>query len=209
MTSFLSFALVAGLLTLVPGLDTALVLRAAIIRGRAYGFLTALGIGTGTLVWGGTAAAGLTVLLTASQIAYTALRIAGAIYLVWYGCATLVGLWRTRTEDDHAVPPETPTRGGLTRAWARGALTNLLNPKVGVFYVAMLPQFIPAGAPHLAMGLGLALMHDLEGMLWFTLLISGAHLARRWLGRRSVRRAMEAVTGSVLLAFGVGLAVGE
>src|SRR5665647_3155590 len=129
----LSFAVVAGLLTVIPGLDTALVLRAAITQGRRQGFATALGINTGALVWGAGAAVGVSALLTASTIA--------------------------------AVPA---TAWG---SWRRGLLTNLLNPKIGAFYVAVLHQFIPTGTSHLAVGLLLALVHDVDGMLWFTAII--------------------------------------
>ena len=218
LTALLSFILVAGPLTLVPGLDTALVLRVALTRGRRHAFATAVGIGTGTLFWGAAAAAGLTVILTASHVAYTTLRIAGAIYLIWYGGSTLFALWRSRgtaqsTAELSATSATSATfaspEGGLTRAWARGTLTNLLNPKVGITYVALLPQFIPAGVPHLPMGLALAAVHDILGMLWFSLLIFGAHVARGILGRPAVKRAMEAITASVLLAFGIRLATGE
>lgn len=90
MTSaLLSFAVVAGLVTIVPGLDTALVLRAALTRGRRVAFATALGVNTGVLVWGVAAAAGLSALLTASQLAFTVLRYAGAAYLVWFGVSMI------------------------------------------------------------------------------------------------------------------------
>ena len=86
-----SFALVAGVLTIIPGLDTAMVLRSAVSGGRRHGFATALGIGTGSLLWGVAAAVGASALLTASHLAYDALRIAGALYLLWMGLAMLRG----------------------------------------------------------------------------------------------------------------------
>ncbi|MTE12383.1 hypothetical protein GLP40_06240 [Nocardia sp. CT2-14] len=91
----------------------------------------------------------------------------------------------------------------------RGVGTNLLNPKVGVFYMAMLPQFIPAGSSHLLMGAVMAMVHNLEGVVWFTAIICTAGLARSWLNRDRVRRTMDAVTGAVLVGFGVDLAVGR
>lgn len=207
MHALLSFAVVAGLLTLVPGLDTALVLRAAVSRGRRYAFATAIGIGSGTLVWGVAAAAGVSVLLTASELAYTVLRIAGATYLVWMGLVMIRdGLHRRKVNPADAVSDSPPSVFG---AWARGRGTNLLNPKVGVFYVAMLPQFLPDGVPPLLMGCALAVVHNIEGMLWFTAIITVAELARTWLSRDSVRRAMDAVTGVVLVGFGVKLASGH
>ena len=229
-----SFALIAGLLTIIPGLDTALVIRFAVSQGRRAGFATALGIGTGTLAWGAAAAVGVSALLTASRLGYDALRLAGAVYLVALGAAML---WRSRrpraaataggavataatvaaagatvadaAQQANGVTPGQggiPPRPGSLRLWSRGVLTNLLNPKVGVFYVAMLPQFIPARSPHLLMGLALAGVHDVEGMIWFTLLITAAHRARRWLAGGRVKRGLDRITGAVLIGFGVRLA---
>ncbi|MFJ4654074.1 LysE family translocator [Nocardia sp. NPDC088792] len=199
----LSFAVVAGLLTLVPGLDTALVLRAAVSRGRRHAFATALGVGSGTLVWGAAAAAGISALLTASELAYTVLRIAGAIYLVWMGIGMVREAFRAHLSVTTASADAPQT---VFASWAKGLGTNLLNPKVGVFYVAMLPQFLPPGVPHLVMGCALAVVHNIEGMAWFTLIICAAGAAEAWLARDSVRRAMDAITGTVVVAFGLKLA---
>jgi threonine/homoserine/homoserine lactone efflux protein len=198
LSSVLSFALVAGLITIIPGLDTAMVRRAAPVRGRRHGFATALGISTGALVWGAGAAIGVSALLTASSAAYTAVRIAGALYMVWLGLRLLRGT-------ESAAPGPVPER--LYRSWRRGLMTNLLNPKVGAFYVAVLPQFIPAHTPHLAMGLLLALVHDLEGAVWFTAIILGTHTVRGLLARRAARRTIDGVTGATLIGFGLRLAL--
>ncbi|WP_406281821.1 LysE family translocator [Embleya sp. NBC_00896] len=205
-----SFALVAGLLTIIPGPDTAIVLRAALTRGTRHGFATALGIGSGTLLWGAAAAAGVSAVLTTSHIAYTTLRIVGACYLLWLAYGLLRAAWvgRYTDVDGPADPAAKPVRG-LWSAWGRGALTSLTNPKVGVFYMAMIPQFIPDGAPHLAFGILLALVHDVEGMLWFTLIILGANGLRAKLRARRVRRSLDAGTGLVIGAFGVGLATAD
>lgn len=209
-SAVLSFALVAGLVTIIPGLDTALVLRVAVVEGRRYAYATALGICSGALIWGAAAAAGISVLLTASTVAYTAMRIAGAVYLLYLGATMLRDAWR----NPHTLVSSSDSeRAGTTwrRAYLRGMTTNLLNPKVGIFYVAMLPQFLPAGAPALPMGVLLALIHDAEAMLWFALLIGGVGRARRWLtgdGRAAVRirRTTDAVAGAVLVALGLRLA---
>lgn len=214
----LSFAVVAGLMTIVPGMDTALVLRSAIRHGRRHALFTALGVTTGVLVWGVAAAVGVSALLTTSQVAYTALRWAGAAYLVWFGVSMLRQTLRPKPAADGRAVTSVPTTagapehgigGGLMRAWATGLATNLLNPKVGVFYVAMLPQFIPADAPHLLAGVLLAGVHNLEGLAWFTLLIAGTGLARSWLSRETVHRWIDRVTGTVLIGFGVRLALSE
>ncbi|GAA4579672.1 LysE family translocator [Planotetraspora phitsanulokensis] len=205
-----SFAVVAGLLTIIPGLDTALVLRSAASRGRRHAFATALGISTGALAWGAAAAGGATALLTVSHGAYTVLRIAGAVYLVWMG----VGMLRSLRREQVLAVRQDPQSARLSGSYLRGLTTNLLNPKIGVFYTAMLPQFIPPDASHLAMGLLLALVHDIEGLVWFALLILGAQqigaLLRRFkLSRRAVRRSMDGVTGTVLIGFGLELALSD
>jgi threonine/homoserine/homoserine lactone efflux protein len=166
--ALLGFALVAGLLTIVPGLDTALVLRSVVTRGRAHAVATAAGIQVGVLVWGMAAAAGASALLAVSQVAFDVVRLAGAGYLAVLGVTLVVQAVRRRVGE--VVPPPA-SRGGLARSVAMGAATNLLNPKVGVFYLATIPQFLPAGASPLAMGLLLAGVHVLLGCGWFAALI--------------------------------------
>lgn len=206
--ALVSFALLAGLLTVVPGIDTALVLRSTVLRGRAAGFATALGVNCGVLAWGVAAAVGVSALLSASELAFTALRLAGAGYLLWLGVTMVRNSFRapyapalTREPDgDRAATP-------LLLDWRRGFLTNLLNPKVGVFYMATIPQFLPHDVPPAAMGVALALVHNLEGMAWFAALIVVTSLARSWFSRGTVRRWTDRVTGGILGAFGIGVAV--
>ncbi|MBV6697866.1 LysE family translocator [Kitasatospora aureofaciens] len=202
-TALWSFALVVGLLTLTPGLDTALILRTAALGRRRQAWGVVLGIQTGTLVWGTLTSAGVTALLTASQVAYEVLRWGGAAYLVWMG----IGMLRSR--GDEAAVEEGPADGGFGYGWRRGTLTNLLNPKVGVFYVAVLPQFIPAGVPHFAAGVALTCVHVVEGVLWSAVLVGFAQAVRGWLRRPSARRLLDRVTGAVVVGFGVKLALSE
>ncbi len=223
----LSFAVVAGLLTLVPGIDTALVLRSSLTRSRAYAFSTALGISTGAMVWGIAAAVGVSALLAASQFAYQALTLAGAAYMVWLGGSLL---WKSRKAGPAAAaasmgaeqgePAGTPAGGNtagtakgnaggrqLFRGWLTGTGTNLLNPKVGVFYIATIPQFIPQGSSPLLMGVLLAGVHCALTMVWFAGLIFGAGYASKWLnGPRSIR-VIDRITGTVLVGFGLKLAL--
>jgi threonine/homoserine/homoserine lactone efflux protein len=140
--ALLAFSLAAGLLTLTPGLDTALVLRTAAVEGPRRAWLAAIGIFLGTLAWGAAVALGVGALFAASQLAFEVLKWVGAAYLVWLG-ANLIFKPRDRFEIGGAVAA--PTRGS-TWLW-RGLFNNLLNPKVGVFYASFLPQFVPAGVP--------------------------------------------------------------
>ncbi|GAA1269487.1 LysE family translocator [Kitasatospora nipponensis] len=225
-----SFAVVAGVLTLIPGMDTALVLRAAVTRGGRHAFATALGISSGTLLWGVAAAVGASAVLTASQLAYTVLRVAGAGYMLWLGAGLLRQSFGRRAPQAAAavggasgdgdgdgveyaagvgMTAGGPDTGSLTRSWTRGLGTTLVNPKNGVFYLATLPQFIPAHASHLLMGVLLALVHDLEGMLWFGTLILGVRVIGSRLRSGAVRRAMDRITGVVLIGFGIRLALAD
>ncbi|SDL98454.1 Threonine/homoserine/homoserine lactone efflux protein [Nonomuraea maritima] len=196
----LSFAAVVALLTVTPGLDTALVLRTSLLAGRRPAWGVTLGIQLGTLSWGLLTAAGLSALLAASQLAYEVLRWAGAAYLVWMGLRML--LTRSVPGDSEDAREELRFGAGLRR----GLLTNLLNPKVGVFYVAMLPQFMPEGAPHALMGLLLAGVHVTEGLLWSALLILFASWMSGFLRSPGVRRFLDRLTGLVIVGFGVRLA---
>jgi threonine/homoserine/homoserine lactone efflux protein len=204
LSALLSFAVIAGLLTLVPGIDTALVLRSVLSRGRRYAAGTALGIVTGALLWGAAAAVGASALLQASELAYRLLTLAGAAYMVYLGGTLLVKAVR-RSPIEPVEAPATPA--SLPRAYATGVLTNLLNPKVGVFYLATIPQFIPAHAPPLLMGLALAAVHGLLTLVWFTALISGGGMASRLLRSPRGARIVDGVTGTVLVGFGARLAL--
>jgi threonine/homoserine/homoserine lactone efflux protein len=206
LADVLSFAAVAGLLTIVPGLDTAMVLRSTVAHGRMHGFVTALGVNSGALIWGAGAAVGVSALLTASTIAYTVVRIAGAGYMIMLGARIALQALRNR-EHEPAVAAAAleASQSDLMRSWSRGLTTNLLNPKIGAFYVAILPQFIPAHASHIAVGLLLAFVHDLDGLAWFTAIILGTHSIRVLLDRRHARRVIDGVTGATVIGFGLKL----
>ncbi len=208
-TALWSFALVVGLLTLTPGLDTALILRTAALgrRRRAWGVV--LGIQTGTLLWGVLSSLGVTALLTASRLAYDGLRLAGAGYLLWMGARML---WQTRRAPAEAAPESVRPADGtdsLRGGWRQGTVTNLLNPKMGVFYVAVLPQFIPPGAPHFATGVLLTGVHVALGLLWSSVLVGFARVLRGQLQRASARRVLDRITGTVIVGFGLRLAAGQ
>lgn len=207
----LSFAVVAALLTLVPGIDTSLVLRSALTRGRAYSFATAVGVCTGALAWGILAAVGASAVLSASELAYRILTLAGAGYMVWLG-VSLIAQSLARRGQPHTPADVTATAypsRSLARAWLTGLATNLLNPKVGVFYIATIPQFIPAGVSPVLMGLLLAAIHAALTIVWFSVIIIGTgFVSRRLSGPRAVR-VIDLITGTVLIGFGAKLALAE
>jgi threonine/homoserine/homoserine lactone efflux protein len=196
----IAYIAAASLLTVTPGLDTALVLRTAVTRGAREAALTGAGIAAGCFGWAALVAFGLGALLAASAFAYTALRWAGAAYLLWLGYQML--RFPRLTFAVAAAPG-----AGKRKAFPTGLLTNLLNPKVGVFYVSFLPQFIPAGvhvAPYMLL---LGGIHAFLGLLWFACLIAATRPLARFLARPAVVQVCDRLTGGMFVAFGLGLAL--
>lgn len=204
LDAVLAFAVVAGLLTVVPGLDTALVLRSALTRSRIYAWATALGVCTGAMIWGIAAAVGVSALLAASQSAYRILTVVGAGYMLCLGVSMFWSTFRKRA-GEHPSMDETVVAVSPVRGWLIGTGTNLLNPKVGAFYVATIPQFLPTGVSPLAMGTLLAAVHAALTLAWFAVMILGSGYARRWLADPVAVKAVDRVTGVVLVGFGVRL----
>jgi threonine/homoserine/homoserine lactone efflux protein len=194
--ALLSFSLVALLTVLTPGLDTVMVLRTALLSGKRAAMGVVLGITLGCLVWAVASLAGLTALLQASALAYDVVRWLGAAYLIYLGAKAL---WNSRKavslDDSRPVP-------GAGASLRVGLLTNLLNPKVGVFYLSLLPQFMPAGEP--VWGAALVAIHLGLGLVWLPVLIAVAGRARAFLLRQRV--LLDRLTASVFVALGLKLA---
>ncbi len=198
--SLAAFVAAAIVLTITPGLDTALVLRTALTGNSRAAALAGLGIALGCFCWASLVALGLGALLSASQLAYAVLRWIGAAYLVWTGYRMLRHPRRSFVALGRADP-------GMRASFRMGALTNLLNPKVGVFYVSFLPQFVPNSvsvAPYILL---LGAIHALLGLIWFACLILATRPISRLLRRPATVRACDRVTGAIFVAFGAGLAL--
>jgi threonine/homoserine/homoserine lactone efflux protein len=201
--ALLGFTAAAAVLTVLPGLDTALVLRAAAVEGPKRAALAGLGIGIGCLVWGAAVAVGLGALLAASHLAFTLLKWAGAAYLLWLGIGLIAKPRKSFDMDAGAAPA-----GGDDFAWMRrGLMTNLLNPKIGVFYVSFLPQFMAQGVPAGPFLFLLAAVHATIGMIWFALLIAAMAPIARTLKRPAVVTWLDRLTGGVFVAFAARLAL--
>jgi threonine/homoserine/homoserine lactone efflux protein len=205
--ALLSFTLAAGLLTITPGLDTALVLRTAAVEGRKQALLAGIGICSGCLLWGAVASFGLSALLAVSGFAYNVLRIAGAIYLGYLGIKLFIHAFAPTSSNSVVGPVLERNRDEHSSRWLkRGLLTNLLNPKVGVFYLSFLPQFIPAGVQVWSFSILLALIHAAEGLLWFLLLTNATEFLSTWLRQRRVVMALDTTMGAIFIGFGLRLA---
>jgi threonine/homoserine/homoserine lactone efflux protein len=197
-----AYLLAAGLLTITPGLDTALILRTAAVEGPKRAVLAALGINIGCLIWGAAVALGLGALLQASALAFTALKWAGAAYLLWLGLNLIL-----KPRDRFDVTSGARSDGGDFAWMRRGLLTNLLNPKIGVFYISFLPQFLPQGVAAAPFIFLLAVIHVVIGSAWSACLIGATRPIAGLLQRAAVVRWLDRITGGVFLGFGVRLAL--
>jgi len=215
--SLLAFIPVALLLTLIPGADTALVTRNALALGMRGARWTILGICTGCLLHATASALGLSAILATSARAYEAVKLLGAAYLVWIGVQAIRGArnggsadpstalgMTTRTDPSTALGMTPAQRGG--HPFTQGFLTNILNPKVALFYLTFLPQFIPAGAPILRTSLLLAMIHNALGFAWLSLYARFVDRLRVALTRPVVKAWLERVTGGALVLLGARLA---
>lgn len=200
------FLTIAAVLTITPGADMALVTKNVITRGRTPAFLTALGISLGCLTHAALSGLGLSAILSRSAVCFEVVKLAGAVYLIYIGATSLRAGIRGRFSGHSIAESQITTSGLRLRSFTEGLFTNLLNPKVALFYLTFLPQFIAPGEPVLRKSLWLALIHVLMGMVWLTVFISMLHALGGVFSRSSIRRKLEAVTGGLLIAFGLKLA---
>ncbi len=203
--SLVAFVLAAGLLTITPGFDTALVLRTSTIEGARKATFAALGIAIGCMSWGAAVALGLGALLAASQLAYDVLRWAGAFYLGWLGLA-LIRKPRSDFSPGLGAASSASVSNQMSWFW-KGLLGNLLNPKVGVFYVSFLPQFVPVGVPVPGYTFMLAMIHVVLGAIWCVALILASQPLVWALRRPKVIKTLDRLTGCVFIGFGAKLAL--
>jgi threonine/homoserine/homoserine lactone efflux protein len=202
LTSFLPFLVASVLVILIPGPDTLVVLRNALVAGKATAARTAVGVLTGLSVWVSAASLGLTAILRASHDGYLALRIAGAIYLTYFGLQAL----RSRALGQ-PVDACTPRRSLVGRGYRAGLATDLLNPKVGVFFITFMPAFIPHGAPVTVTTLWMGAVFVLLTGVYFALMVAFVPRLVGWLRNERYRRRLNRATGLVLIGFGIRLAV--
>jgi threonine/homoserine/homoserine lactone efflux protein len=193
MSQMLAFLGVAILVIVTPGPDTAMTIRGTLLGGRRAGIMTAFGVVTGQACWTVAASAGVTAILVASEPAFVVLKLAGAAYLVYLGVHALLAAWRG-SAPVVAAGGRLPTR----TAYRQGLISDLGNPKMAAFFTSLLPQFGTSFTTMLAFGLSFCVL------TWLWLALYATVLARLRLGR--VYRAIEALTGTVLIALGVRLA---
>jgi threonine/homoserine/homoserine lactone efflux protein len=215
--ALIAFAGAGALIVLLPGPDTLVVVRSLLRYGRGSAVRTVLGVLSGLSIWVVAAALGLSAILRASHDGYLALRIAGAAYLVWIGIQSL----RARPAAAEAEPavaaaepavtaaePAAPRRrrsGVLGGGYPAGLASDLLNPKVGVFFVAFLPGFVPHGYDVATFTIALGAIFIAETALYFVVLLTASKAVTRWLRTPKIQRRIDRATGLILIGFGARL----
>ena len=198
-----AFIGVSTIVIVTPGPDTALTIRNTLLGGRRAGIFTAIGVSSGQAAWTFATAAGIAALLAASEPAFVAVKVVGAAYLVWLGVQSLLGALRGRLTKGSRGP-----RGNSLRprtALRQGLISNLGNPKMAAFFPSLLPQFAPQEHAFPVL-LGLGFVFCLMTLAWLTAYAFAVARAGDFLGRPAIRRAVDAVTGAVLVALGLRLA---
>jgi threonine/homoserine/homoserine lactone efflux protein len=200
-----AFLGVSILVIITPGQDTALTIRNTLVGGRGSGILTAAGVASGQFIWTVATSAGLAALIVASEPVFTAVKLAGAAYLIFLGGQALFAALGPRGGDSRAnfVVPHRLSRSA---AYRQGVLSNLGNPKMAVFFSSLLPQFISPGHASFATLLMLGLLFNAMTLSWLTAYAVAVARVGDVLRRDRVRRSVEGVTGLVLLGLGLRLA---
>ena len=200
----LVFIGVAAIVIVVPGPDTAVVTKNVLVHGRRAALGTSLGVSAGLSVWTLAAAIGVASVVRASAVAFTVLKLVGALYLVWLGVQALRAAGHAAAGRTSAAAGR-PAMGALG-GFRQGLISDLANPKIGVFFTSLLPQFVDPGRPVLLPFLALGAVFVLMTVLWLCAYCLIAARAAQTLQRPRVRAALDRITGVVLIAIGLRLA---
>ncbi|WP_026584766.1 LysE family translocator [Bacillus sp. J33] len=202
MNDFLTFLVLSLFVVMSPGIDTALITKRTISDGRKDGYKMALGITTGSLVHTFAAAFGLSAILMQSAVAFEIVKYAGAIYLIYLGLSSFISRKKKTTGD------ENHTNTGIKKsAFKQGLLSNVLNPKVAIFFLTFLPQFIKTGENATGQLIFMGVIYTLLSISWFFIYVFFINYLRSWLMSANVQRIMDKTTGLVLIGFGLKLAL--
>lgn len=204
----LTYAVFVAILTLIPGPDTMLVIRNVLAYGRQAGLLSVLGVSTGLFVHASLSALGLSLILVASAEAFQIVKLLGAAYLIFLGLQSVWSLWKNRHKNEALSPDLASNSANVRPLWhsfAEGVLTNILNPKVALFYLSVLPQFIAPTDPVFAKATLLAGIHFALGCIWLGTMTFFVNYLRLWLQQAHIKRALEGLTALIMISFGIGL----
>jgi threonine/homoserine/homoserine lactone efflux protein len=206
MGGYLAFLGISLVVIMTPGPDTALTVRNTLLGGARGGVFTAIGVAAGQVLWASAASAGVVGLLVASAPVFEALRLVGAVYLMVIGAQTLYSAFRPGSAAPGARGNGAGRRLGPIRALRQGLVNDLANPKMAAFFASLFPQFVPEGSASFAALMMLGLVFSAMTLAWLVAYAFAIAKAGDLLRRTGIRRAIEGVTGAVLIAFGLRLA---
>lgn len=203
MNDFFTFLILSLFVVMSPGIDTALITKRTIADGRTDGYKMGLGITAGSLVHTFAAAFGLSAILMQSAAAFEVIKYAGAVYLIYLGLSSFISLKRKKNSDI-----ETEVKLDMKKsAFKQGLLSNVLNPKVAMFFLTFLPQFVKAGENAQQQLIIMGIIYTFLSIFWFFLYVYFINYMREWLMSPKVQRVMDKATGVVLIGFGLKLAL--
>ncbi len=204
-TQLISFLIAILLLTLTPGADTMLVIRNVLRGGKKDGVFTTFGICMGLFVHATLSACGISMILVKSAVLFNIVKTIGALYLIWLGIKSIYGAVKNNQQskgDNVSVKKESVS---FLISFREGVLSNVLNPKTAVFYMAFLPQFINPGDPVFLKSIFLTGIHFIMGIIWLVSLSIFLNQIKEFLEKSIVKRVMESLTGTILIGFGIKL----
>jgi threonine/homoserine/homoserine lactone efflux protein len=207
MTQALALGGIILLAAISPGPDFVIILRSVLAGGRRAGMACAAGIASGVLAWAVVTSIGVAGLLAASSVAFTVVKLVGAAYLVLIGVQALLAARRDGYEQSQEPDPE-QARRSASAAYRQGLLTNMFNPKVAVFFLALWPQFLPPDATPFDTAVLTAVAVG-TSLVWFLVLANVVTALRRFITAAKVRRTIDAVMGTLLVGIGVRIAVSQ
>lgn len=199
-----TFTFATALLVASPGPNAVLIARTVPTSGVAAGFVNVAGFFTAFYIHGALSILGISIILLQSAVAFTIIKYLGAAYLFWIGIKSLIAAVRGEVVLAAKITPAQRKRG-LWRAYGEGLLTNGLNPKVSMFYLAVFPQFIPASDHPAASAFVLVTIHAMVNVLWFTAMILLFARVKKFAGNHRVQRWLKGITGAVFIGFGAKL----
>ncbi|MFW5438452.1 LysE family translocator [Paenibacillus apiarius] len=209
MGPFTMFLLMSIALILTPGADTALVTKSTIVYGKRGGTATAVGTSVGIIIHTCAAAMGLSVLLAQSAVLYETVKWAGAVYLIYLGISSLISKGSNSHKDAPSSVDDADVamgRSSVIKCFSQGVLTNVLNPKVALFFLTFLPQFVRSDTASFTQYLTMGLIYAFLLIVWLLMFVYFIHAFRKWLQKPSVHKTIERVTGLVLIGFGLKVA---
>lgn len=202
IASLTTYLIAITLLTITPGVDTMLVIRNTARGGWWDGAVSSFGICSGLFIHAAISAVGISMIMLQAAWAFSALKLAGAGYLIWLGFTSWRKVFR---QDSFQLPSRVPAMGAfrVSRSLREGFLSNVLNPKTAIFYMAFLPQFINPAGSALLQSLYLAGLHFFIAMIWQCLLALMVKQLKTWLQRPIIGQLFDGITGTVMIGLGL------